>query len=364
MIVESQPGGRVEARAGRGGFTLLELAVAIAVTSVIMVGIGSAMLLAGRALPEAHSPTAGRIAAAAAVEQIVTELQYAVSVSQRSATTIEFGVPDRTGDDALETIRYEWSGVSGAPLTRQYNGGTAINFLADVREFGLSYALKTITTEIPQGNESAQTTLAGYESISSLHDYPIKDTEWYAQYFLPVLPADATSWKVTRVVLQAKQDGSADGEASVQLQAPTVGLFPSGTVLEKNELFESTLMSSYLEQEFTFANAGGLVPTQGICIVVRWVANGTACKVWGRNAGVVNADLLLTKSTDRGATWSTLVNQSLLFTVYGTVTTSGTPQVQNTYRMEAAEIRLRAGNDSRSIVQTGVRLLNKPEVDQ
>ncbi len=346
------------------GLTLVEMAVAVAVTSVIMLGLASAMLMAGRALPEARSPAGASLGAAAAVEQMVTELQYAVSINQRSANMIEFAVSDRNADDVPETIRYEWSGTSGAPLTRQYNGGPAVSVLTDLREFGLSYDLKTITTQVPLPNESAETMLASYSSTQDLHDYPIKDTEWYAQYFLPALPADAISWRVTHVSVQAKQDGATDGEARVQLQLPTSGKYPSGILLEEKTLLESALLSGYLEQEFTFASAGELAPQQGVCIVVKWVANGTACKVRGRSKNVTASNLALAKSTNRGILWSPLASQSLLFTVYGTVTTAGVPQVLNTYHLNGVEIKLRAGSDGQSLVQTNVRVLNGPEVTQ
>ena len=75
-----------------------------------------------------------------------------------------------------------------------------------------------------------------------------------------------------------------------------------------------------------------------------------------------NGQLSLVKTTNRGASWSSLSGQSLLFSVYGTVTTTGTPQIQNTYYLNAVEIRLRAGNDGQSLVQTAVRILNRPEV--
>jgi hypothetical protein len=349
---------------GGRGFTLVDLAVAVAVTAVIMVGIGSAMLVAGRAVPDARSPAACRLAASAAIEDMATELQYATRVMQRSAHMIEFVTPDRNADETPETVRYEWSGTSGAPLSRQYNGGAAVSILTDVREFGLSYRLKTVTTQVPQGNESAQTTLAGYNSTLNLHDYPIRSVESYAEYFLPVLPADTVSWKVTRVVIRAKQDGAADGEASVQLQTATAGRLPTGTALEEKPLLESTLLSSYLDQEFTFAGVAGLAPTQGVCIVLKWVANGTACKVLARSSNVSDTNIALLKSTDGGVTWTVLANQSLLFEVYGTVTTSAAPQVLNTYYLEGMEIKVRAGTDIQGMVQTGVRLLNRPEVDQ
>jgi len=346
----------------RQGFTLVELVTSMAVMTVIIVAMGSSILIASRAMPDARSPTATRIAAAEAVEQIVTDLQYAVSVSQRSATMIEFSVADRNGDDVPETIRYAWSGTAATPLTRQYNGGTVVNILTDVQQFSLTYNLKTISTEIPQGTEGAETTLATFSATKNLFDYPIMGTEEYAEYFFPSLPAGTLSWKVTRLVIKAKLDGATDGQASVQLQRPTVGKWPSGAVLEEKTLPESTLVSQYRDQEFTFFAANGLSPSQGLCLVVKWVANATACRVRGCSSGVTATNLSLGKSTNRGASWSTLASQSLLFTVYGTVTTAGTPQTQTTNYLDGVDITLRATNDTQSIVQTGVRLLNRPEV--
>jgi prepilin-type N-terminal cleavage/methylation domain-containing protein len=345
-------------------FTLLEIVLTMAVMGIIIVGIGSSLMIAGRAIPTARSVTGTTVAAAEALDQIVMELQYAVSVSQRSATMIEFTVHDRNGDDIAETIRYSWSGVVGASLTRQYNGGTAENVLTDVREFNLLYTVKTISTEVPQPNESAETILISYDANKNLSDYPIKDTERYAEYFFPTLPADTMSWKVTRVVLQAKLDATTDGQASVQLQRPTLGNLPSGVVIEEKTLLESVLTSKYTSQEFAFSNANGLAPTQGLWIVVNWLANATACRVQGQSSGVTATNLSLAKSTDRGISWSTLAGQSLLFTVYGTVTTAGTPQIQNTYYLTGIDLKLRASNDTAALVQTGVRLLNTPTVTQ
>ncbi len=359
-----QLSGQIAARASRHGFTLLETVLTVAVMGIIMAGIGSAMMIAGRALPTARSVTATTVAAAEALDQVVADLQYAVSVSQRTAMMIEFTVHDRSGDDIPETIRYSWSGTAGAPLTRQYNGGTAENILTDVREFNLLYTLKTISTEIPQPNESAETILISYDANKNLFDYPIQDAERYAEYLFPTLPADTTSWKVTRVIVQAKLDGANDGQASVQLQRPTPSNQVSGVVIEEKTFLESILATKYGSQEFAFSAATGLAPTQGLWIVFKWIANGTVCRVRGQSSGVTATSLSLAKSTDKGVSWSTLAGQSLLFTVYGTVTTAGTPQIQNTYYLTGVNLKLRASSDTAALVQTGVRLLNRPQVTQ
>src|SRR4030042_90434 len=68
----------------RRGFTLVELTVSIAITSVLMLAMGSAMLVASRAVPDARSPAGATVYAPQAVEQLVTELQYATSIASRS----------------------------------------------------------------------------------------------------------------------------------------------------------------------------------------------------------------------------------------------------------------------------------------
>jgi hypothetical protein len=331
---------------------------------VIAVGLGSSMLVASRAMPGANNPAQATIAAGEAAEQLASELQYAISVNRRSATMIEFTVADRNGDEVDETIRYEWSGTSGDPLTRQYRGGTIVTLLENVHQFDLSYELETISEEIPQGNESFETLLGSFNGYEDLKSYPIKDDEWYGQYFFPWLPGDAVSWKVTRVRFKARTDGGADGECRVQLQLPTQGDFPSGIVLEEKTLLESTLRWYYTTQEFSFSSVSGLSPQQGLCLVFKWISNDTACKILGQDEDVYASDIRLSKSTNRGATWSRRYDESLFFWIYGTVTTEDEPQIENTYYLKTVGITLRTGNDQQSTVYAATKTLNKPEVIQ
>lgn len=346
------------------GFTLIEVVVSLGISAVLMLGIGSAMLFAGRAMPDAASPTGAIVDAGGTLGQIVTELQYAQAILNKSASMIEFTVADRDANDVPEIIRYEWSGTAGDPLTRQYNGGAVATVLANVRDFALSYELLTISTTVPQGNESAETILKSFDSTHYLTNYPIKSSESYGQYFRPTLPADAVSWKVTRVRLTARTDGLVTGESRVQLQQATAGKLPSGVVIEEKTLLESSLLVSYQEQDFAFTQAGGLSPTQGLCIVIKWISGDVACQLWGVSSNGSTSDSFLVKSTDGGASWTAPSGKSLLYTVYGTVTTSGTPQILNTYYLTRASIRLRAGTDTATTLQSAVRLLNKPEVMQ
>jgi len=360
MIPQNHP---IATRPGRPGFTLLELVVSTAVMSVLMVALGSVMLIAGRAVPQAQSTTGTMSAAAAATEQMASELRYAATVNQQSSTMIEFTVADRSNDGLPETIRYEWSGTSGASLTRQYNAGTAVAVLSDVREFALTYDTEVLSKEIPQGNESAETRLLLYTSSWDYGDYPIRDTERYAEYFFPTLPADAVSWKVTRVKFWTRASGLlGTGATEVQLQLPTAGNVPSGVIVDQSVLYEPILPFTYVLYEMPFTKAAGLSPSQGLCLVFNWLSGYTACELQGRTEHVTASNIALARTTDRGASWYGLTGQSLLFSVYGKVTTAGTPQVQNVYYLNGVRIQLRAGPDSQSLVQTAVKVLNRPEV--
>jgi hypothetical protein len=107
-----------------------------------------------------------------------------------------------------------------------------------------------------------------------------------------------------------------------------------------------------------------LSATQGLCIVVKWIADAVPCQLWGVNSNASTPDSFLVKSTDKGVSWTAPAGMSLLYTVYGTVTTSGQPQIQNTYYLKRVNIRLRTGSDATATVQTAVSMLNQPEVTQ
>lgn len=123
----------------RAGVTLLEVVISVAVMSVLMGGIASAIVLATYALPSKESVSGATIAAYQAASELVDDLHCALSFTQRTATTVEFTVADRTGDAIVETIRYEWSGTPGDPLTRTYNG-SSIEVATNVHDLLLSYS--------------------------------------------------------------------------------------------------------------------------------------------------------------------------------------------------------------------------------
>ncbi len=351
------------ATCGRLGYTLVELVVSTAIMAVLAGGMVSAILVATRAVPDGTHPSSAIVKATQAVDRIAGELMYAESVMQQSVTAVDFTVADRDADDAPERIRYAWSGTPGDPMTRQYNDGAVTEFVRDVNEFALAYDLQVTTEQVPTENETLEMPLIGYEHWESLADFSIDANNWAGQYFLPDLPADTLSWSVTRVRFRAKMRGQNDGVTMLQLRPATTGNLPSSTVLEERPMYESDLTDTYLWQEFTFSNVSGLAPSQGMCLVLQFVsADSHSCNVQYQSYGAWMFGTNLVRTASAGSSWISETDQSMLFHVYGTVTTPGSPETVNVYSLRGVDITLRVQDQPTASVQTSVEVLNGPEV--
>jgi len=134
----------------RLGYTLVELVVSIAIMSILMAGIASAVLIASHAMPGGQTPLETAVEAIDVVDQIASELLYATTITENTASAVTFTVADRShGDSGPETIRYAWSGTPGDPLTRQYNGGTTVTVCQDVQDFSLACLIQAMQLQDP-----------------------------------------------------------------------------------------------------------------------------------------------------------------------------------------------------------------------
>jgi hypothetical protein len=102
-------------------------------STALIGGLASALFVSSRALDPSRGAASRRTAADRAAAALLSDTQHALQYTERTATALTLTVPDRTGDDQPETLRYAWSGVSGSPLTRSVNGGLAVAVANDVR---------------------------------------------------------------------------------------------------------------------------------------------------------------------------------------------------------------------------------------
>src|SRR5579871_1618127 len=105
-------------RFGRSNaFTLVELVMSLSLAAVLLLAMQSTVMVACKAIPDGRGVGSQISGGAGPVATFSSDLFAATAVSEMTANSITFTVPDRNGDGNPETIRYAWSGNAGDPLT-------------------------------------------------------------------------------------------------------------------------------------------------------------------------------------------------------------------------------------------------------
>jgi len=317
----------------RTGLTLAELLVSVSILAVIATGLGSTILIASRATQlataaEATSPTD-------ASARLAADLQLATAFSERTDTAATFTVPDRDGDGMPEQLRYEWSGTPGDPLTLAYNNGAPKVVAENVQQFALSWLLSTEGSPTPVPQESDEMLLIYHENVpgtGTIRSVNVSSTTFRGTYFLPVLPTNVISWKVTRVLFRGKQINGGPATVYAQIRTADENQFPSGTVLESLSRPGSALPGSWSWIEVPFTSVAEIDPEQGLCFGIGQGPGSASAKI--RFEGMLSQATTTPQAhyvytTDGGSTWQMKTPEykaDFLFYVYGTVTTYGEPQ--------------------------------------
>lgn len=341
-------------------FTLVELVVGIVSAAILMTGIASAIMIASRALPAPNKPAEALMNAYQAVEQFVSDAACAVSVSSRTATGVEFLVPDRDGDGSDDAIRWSWSGTSGQPLIRSYNAKAPVTILEQTHQFQLNYVIRSETEQPPPTeNESAVVLLSSHETGLVNLGYSITDARWVGQYFTPSLPGGVTSWKVTQVSIRAQSNGATNGVTAVQLRTASSGL-PTQSVLGQALMYENLLTPSYAWRDFPISGVSNLQPGIGLCLTL--VLNTSDTYLADVQYGTLGGGGGRFYTSTAGSSWSKDGLSSMYHRIYGTyTTTSQPPDVQRDYLL-AIDLTVQPLVPTASRVDTQIQLHNTPEL--
>ncbi len=364
-------------RSFRRGYTLVELTLAVSVATVLMGGLGSAVILASRAIPDPDSPTRATADAFHVAEQIAGELFCAFVFTERTSTAVEFSVHDRDGDLNHETIRYSWSGTPGGPLTRQYNGGTAVEIVSDVQEFTLAYnvSTKSETSTEETTTWSGEQLLAyfdGWAGITpTMQQQVVNSVYWTSQYFEVTPPEGATELRFTQAVVFLMHGGIAPeridvgiyrskGDGSYEPDATAIGT--PATIPGANLTMMATMKTA------TFADV--LVTDAArtdYCLVLKGSDTTLAFTQHLYSKFAPDDGMYYRWTEDAGSSWDPPANkikqQDLRFYVYGSFATMGTQEITvDRYFVTATGIGLQIGTDASTRVETSVQVLNAPEV--
>lgn len=126
------------------GYTLMELMVSTALGSVLMAGTVSSLYVSTQTLKTDAVAPAGRNEKQNLLGEITRDIQSAIAISELTSSAITLTVPDRTGDNVSDTLRYAWGGTPGNSLTYQFNGAASVVLATNVQNFELSRLTREI----------------------------------------------------------------------------------------------------------------------------------------------------------------------------------------------------------------------------
>lgn len=320
-------------RGPRGGFTLIEAIMSMAITALIFGALTSLLIVAGNSSPNDSSGVSGMVKARAALDVLAADLRFATSITELSSRAMELSLPDRDGDGDDDVVRYEWSGVSGAPLLRSYACSEADPFDTPSRVIGAVRSLsflpdirtttETVTTPATSGSATtAEALLASYTSTSSLSRFNLSSSTWPGMTFVPTLPANATTYRITKVSIYARKTGTL-GSFRVNLTNAS-GNVPTSTVLFSQLVQESSLPSAYGWYDVPFGGSPSLSPTGRFAITVSWVSDSRPAQIRFRSSGASTANGRYSRTTNSGSSWTASTSGAMLYRVYGVADLPGT----------------------------------------
>ena len=308
-------------RAARG-LSLVELLVAMAMSSTVLVGAVAAIGIGGRAF---RSATDGVRSASTtdALAQISSDIELALAFTERTNTTVAFYVPDRTGDGAPELVRYAWGGTDGDPLTRSMNGSTPVAIVDGVSRLSLDYVVAAVQGQptfaaAPPATPNDEL-LFERDFTDSGNTHALGPTASVAAIVSPTI--SGSRFRVTRVrVPMSAVSGGGPVMVSVH-RVNMVTATPEATALASATVRQADLPGSLNGVEVDITSMDDFAAGDFVAIVISqgtggssavvalepspqfltdgWIATTSALGVWGVNAtrdmpieiyGVIDAD--------------------------------------------------------------------------
>lgn len=118
--------------------TLIELVVALSITSLVLAGVGAAVRLAAGAMPGRDDALAGLLRGQRFLDEFLDSFATATGIEELDAEGVTFTVPDRDKDGVSERMAYLWSTSPGEPVRLSVNGGPEVKVLEACEGFVLN----------------------------------------------------------------------------------------------------------------------------------------------------------------------------------------------------------------------------------
>jgi len=300
-------------------FTLLEIVTSLVILCTLLLASASVLSLSDYTAGNATTRLTAQFQAADVADQITDDLNVALNFTGRTATSVTFTVPDRISAGSPQPVCYSWSGTAGAPLTRQFNNGTAVNIANSIQAFNLAYATRLmgkppISEQLIFQHDSM--------SVGTSADFAIQNNQWAAcEYFVPNLPLGTASYSITHINLFLKQAGPPDAFFNVSVTTPNALFEPTTTVLAQTTVYETSLDTNYQSIRIPVTGLTGLSPSQGLCVEVTYNNGGPQACNWQYETSFLQVPVVGAYcSANSNGYWGLPTSHSaFMMDIYGTV---------------------------------------------
>ncbi len=299
----------------RRAFTLLEMSLSLVIVATITLALGSAVVIASRAMPTDDAPGVAAVEQMRALQQVRLDLAEALFFRELSATVAEVVVSDRNDDGAGERIRYAWDGTPGHALTRSLNDGTPEIILDRVMDITLKKRTETIS-RTPAGalREQDESAISSY--TDTVNPEKVRPDQAYAVgvSFTPDVPDGTEQWRMVAVYVYASTHKTADGQLLVRLsEADDTGL-PTSTVIAEVIVPETIFNTSDAWTRIDLA-AEGLRPGQRYAVTFHDVGPGQPVDL--KTQASIPDEPKQSFVATSGTSWSQSESDSLIYQILG-----------------------------------------------
>ncbi len=183
---------------GRGGFTLIEMIVTMGVLALVMTVMTSIMLATAKAMPSAADADVALDADDRALREAAWLMADAKQITSSSINKLGFRVSDLDKDSADDEVTLTHGGNEGDALLLNC-AGSEVELVKNVRTFTFEFQPVSVATSTVSGTyDTSEMLLDGWHG-------PVTETRAVSALvtggmrLAPVLPADATAYRITRM---------------------------------------------------------------------------------------------------------------------------------------------------------------------
>lgn len=341
------------------GHTLLEMMLSLVLLSIVMATVGSAVMFASQAIPDDDSAVGSMLADSAVLSRIAEDLASAQYVIEQTGSAVTVVVPDRTGDNIPDRIRYAWSGTYAGPLTYQLNDEDAINLIDSVAVFNLEATITTSTRTIP-----GQSVASGSETLIDAFDTVlltspttgIDPSNLAGQRFTPSFSSGASGYVPSRVEFRAKKQGGASGEMVIEV-AHMPGSRLSAQVYSTGLISEGDLANSMTWYSVDLTGSA-VVPADEEITLLFSASDTSSATVANLHYNLGTGGMV--SSSNAAASFSESLLNTVYYRLYGYEQASGGAWDVSQQPTTMVNVSLLSTADDRSPVTRNVRMLLAP----